>query len=75
MKNKAINAITSSYVMIMTLVYTLLAAIFIDNIRGEEDSDINHVDKNNKASAQEFIETPCKSPCPSNAEMCIQMCS
>ena len=33
MKNKAVSAIPSSYVMIMTLVYALLAAIFLDNAR------------------------------------------
>ncbi len=75
MKNKAVSAIPSSYVMIMTLVYALLAAIFLDNASGEENSGINDADKDNKASAQELVETPCKSPCPPNAEMCIQMCA
>jgi hypothetical protein len=77
MKNKAVSAIQSSYVMIMTLVYALLATIFGDNVMGEENNGIiNVVDKDNKASAQELVETPCKSPCPPNAEeMCIQMCA
>ena len=76
MKNKAFSATQSSYVMIMTLVYALLATIFLDNANGAEDSGIiNGVDKDNKASAQELVETPCKSPCPPNSEkMCIQMC-
>ena len=75
MKNKAVSAIQSSDVMIMTLVYALLAAIFLDNANGAEDNGIvNIADKDNKASAQELVETPCKSPCPPNAEeMCIQM--
>jgi hypothetical protein len=75
MKYKAVSAIPYSYVIIMTLVYTLLAAIFFDNASGEENSGINDADKDNKASAQELVETPCKSPCPPNAEMCIQMCA
>lgn len=77
MKNRTVSAIPSSYIIIMTLVYTLLTAIiFLDNARGEEEnSGINDVDKDNKASAQELVETPCKSPCPPNAEMCIQMCA
>ena len=77
MKNKAVSAIQSSYVIIMTLVYALLAIIFLDNANVVEDSGIiNGVDKGNKASAQELVETPCKSPCPPNSEkMCIQMCT
>ena len=77
MKNKAVSAIPSSYVMIMTLVYVLIAAIFLDNANREEDNGIiDSVDKDNKAFAQELVETPCKSPCTPNAEeMCIQMCA
>jgi hypothetical protein len=77
MKNKAVSAIQSSDLILMTLVYALLAAIFLDNANGVEDSGIiNSVDKGNKAFAQEWVETPCKSPCPLNAEeMCIQMCA
>lgn len=77
MKNKAVSAVRSSYVMIMTLVYALLATIFLDNANRAEDSGIiNGVDKDNKAFAQELVETSCKSPCPPNAEeMCIQMCA
>jgi hypothetical protein len=76
MKKRAVSAIPSSYVIIMTLVYALLAAIiFLDNARGEENSGTNDADKDNKASAQELVETLCKSPCPSNAEVCIQMCA
>ena len=52
-------------------------AVFVDNANGVEDSGItNGVDKDNKAYAQELVETPCMSPCPPNAEeMCIQMCA
>ncbi|HET8858181.1 MAG TPA: hypothetical protein VFM28_11700 [Nitrososphaeraceae archaeon] len=77
MKNKGVSAMPSSYVIIMTVVYALLAAIFVDIANGAEDSGIvNGVDKDNKASAQELVETTCKSPCPPNAEeMCIQMCA
>ncbi len=49
-----------------------------------EKNNINFVDDNNNDklttlySQQEEIEvakTGCKSPCPSNAEMCIAMCA
>ena len=75
MKNKAVSTILSSYVMIMTLVYALLTAIFLDDARGEEDSRINDADSNSKTSISKLIDKSCKSPCPPNAEMCIQMCA
>ena len=47
----------------------------MDNVFGEEK---NFVDDGNDETAysQQVVETKeCKSPCPSNAEMCIGMCA
>ena len=79
MKKIAVSSIPSSYIFIITLVYALLGAIFfeLDNVSGEEDN-INVNDGNdadNKSSFPQLIDAPCKSPCPSNEEMCIQMCA
>ncbi|MGI0051268.1 MAG: hypothetical protein ACRD8K_05980 [Nitrososphaeraceae archaeon] len=79
MKKIAVSSIPSSYVFIITLVYALLGAIFFefDNVSGEEDN-INVNDGNdadNKSSFPQLIDAPCKSPCPSTEEMCIQMCA
>ena len=80
MKKTTFITIPSSYVVITTIVYALVATTFfeIDKALGEGENfvvDINDADSDNKISAQELIETPCKSPCPPNAEMCIQMCA
>ena len=74
MKNSVI-AIQSF--VITTIVYALLVPIFfqMDNVFGEEK---NFVDDGNDETAysQQVVETKeCKSPCPSNAEMCIGMCA
>ena len=71
MKNSVI-AIQSF--VITTIVYALLVPIFfeMDNGFGEE----NFVDDNDKTTyGEQVIETECKSPCPSSAEMCIAMCA
>jgi hypothetical protein len=82
MKNKTEvnNAIPSSCVVITTLVNALLAAICLelDNASGEEkDNGVNDsaANSDNKTSVQELGDPHCKSPCPPNAEMCIQMCA
>jgi len=68
-------AIQSS--LITTIVYALLVPIFFEmenNVFGEVY--IVDEDANNKIMySQKVIETKCKSPCPSNAEMCIAMCA
>ena len=74
MKNSVI-AIQSF--VITTIVYALLVPIFfqMDNVFGEEK---NFVDDGNDETtySQQVVETKeCKSPCPSNAEMCIAMCA
>ena len=79
MKKTAVSSIPSSYVLITTLVYALLGAIFLelDNVSGEEeDINVNDVaDADNKTSALELVDASCKTPCPSTAEMCIQLCA
>ena len=80
MKNSVI-AIQSF--VITTIVYALLVPVFfeMDNVYGKGE---NFVDDNNNDkmttlySQQEEIkvaETECKSPCPSTAEMCIEICA
>jgi hypothetical protein len=81
MKNSVI-AIPSQYIVITTIVYALLCPIFIEsnNALGEEDNFVVNNDKTTMTSySQQAIEeegeTECKSPCPSSAEMCIEMCA
>ena len=73
MKNSVI-AIQSF--VITTIVYALLVPVFfeMDNAFGEEK---NFVDDGNYETtySQQLIETECKSPCPSSAEMCIEICA
>ena len=75
MKNLVI-AIQSS--VITTIVYALLVPIFFEmenNAFGEREYIVNE-DANNKVMySQQVIDTKCKSPCPSSAEMCIAMCA
>ena len=79
MKNSPVIAI-HSYV-ITTIVYAFLVPIFfeMDNAFGEEK---NFVDENNNYKITmysqqviEEVEPECKSPCPSSAEMCIEVCA
>ena len=78
MKNSVI-AIPSQYVMITTIVYALLCPVFFefDNALGEGENFVVNNDKTMMYSQQaiEEVETECKSPCPSSAEMCIEMCA
>ena len=74
----AVIALPSQYVVITTIVYAFLVPIFfeMDNAFGEEK---NFVDDNDKTTygeqVIEEVETECKSPCPSSAEMCIEVCA
>ena len=79
---KSVIAIPSQYVVITTIiVYALLAPIFFepDNTLGEgENYFVVNNDKTMMYSQQaiEKVETTeCKSPCPSSAEMCIEICA
>ena len=77
MKNSVI-AIPYSHVVITTIIYALLAPIFfeMDNALGEGENFVVDDNDNNKITySQQEIETECKSPCPSSAEMCIAMCA
>ncbi len=83
MKNPVI-ASPSPYVVITTIVYALLYPIFfeMDNALVEGTNFVVGVvvnnDKTTMYSQQQAIEevtVECKSPCPSSAEMCIQMCA
>jgi hypothetical protein len=78
MKNTVI-AIPFSYVVITTIiVYALLTPIFfeMDNTFGEgENLVVEHNDNDKMTHSQQVVETQCKSPCPSTAEMCIAMCA
>ena len=68
---------SSHYVVITTIiVYALLAPIFfeMDNAYGEGENFVD--DDNDKTTyGEQVVETTCKSPCPSTAEMCIAMCA
>jgi hypothetical protein len=77
MKN---SVIAISSIVITTLVYALVvvATTFFemnDNAYGEETKKF--VVDNSLYTQQivEEVEKECKSPCPSNAEMCIEMCA
>ena len=74
MKNSVI-AIESF--VITTIAYVLLIPIFfeMDNAYGNGE---NFVEKNNDKTtmySQQLLETECKSPCSSTAEMCIEICA
>ena len=68
--------IAIQFFVITTIVYALLVPVFfeMDNIFGVEK---NFVDDGNYETthSQQVVETKCKSPCPSTAEMCIAMCA
>ena len=80
MKNSVI-AIPSQYVVITTIVYALLCPIFFesDNVLGQGETFVVNNDKtmmySQQAIEEKVVETECKSPCPSRAEMCIEICA
>lgn len=76
MRNRAGGTIASSYVVITTLVYALVATILLESDNAsEEDSNINNAVNTDKPSGLEIVDVSCKSPCPPTSEMCIQMCA
>jgi len=78
MKNPVIASPSFNYAVITTIVYALLAPIFfeMDNVLGEGEIFVVDDNDNDKIThSQQEIETECKSPCPSSAEMCIAMCA
>jgi hypothetical protein len=76
MKKAVVIAIPSSHIVTTTLIYTLLISIFLEvNELSNEEKDNNINNAYIKLSAPELVDASCKSPCPSTAEMCIQMCA
>ena len=74
MKNSVIAV--QSFV-ITTIVYALLAPVFFEMDKAYGNGE-NFVEKNNDTTTmytQQLIETECKSPCSSTAEMCIEICA
>ena len=73
MKNSVI-AIQSF--VIITIVYTLLIPVFFEMINNAFGG-VNFVDDGNYETAysQQLVESECKSPCLSSAEMCIEICA
>jgi hypothetical protein len=74
--NNSVIAIQSF--VITTIVYALLVPIFfeMDNAFGDEKNFIDDNNDKTTYSQQQKVETKeCKSPCPSSAEMCIEMCA
>jgi hypothetical protein len=81
MKNSVIVSPSSHFVVITTIiVYALLAPIFfeMDNAYGAGTNFVVDNDKTTKTHSQQQqveVDTKCKSPCSSSAEMCITMCA
>ena len=83
MKNSVIGSPSSHFVVITTIiVYALLAPIFfeMDNAYGAGTNFVVDNDKTTMTYSQqqqqvEEVDTKCKSPCSSSAEMCIAMCA
>lgn len=67
----------SSYIMITTLIYAILNAIFLefDIANGQSENFVDDKDDDKTIYSQQTIETQCKSPCPPCAQMCIAMCA
>ncbi|HJT84889.1 MAG TPA: hypothetical protein VJ697_10435 [Nitrososphaeraceae archaeon] len=78
MRNRAVCAILSPFVVITTIVYAFLCPMsLLDNVYAEGGNlFIVNDDKIMTSSQQvEEVETECKSPCPKSAETCITMCA
>jgi hypothetical protein len=77
MKNSVIAI--QPFVITTIIVYALLVPVFfeMDNAFGEEYfvDDIDNEKMISYSQQVEVMETECKSPCPSSAEMCIAMCA
>ncbi|HEX2407516.1 MAG TPA: hypothetical protein VHJ38_09945 [Nitrososphaeraceae archaeon] len=78
MKNSVIAI--QPFVITTIIVYALLVPIFfeMENAFGEREYFVDDIDNEKMISYSqqvEVMETECKSPCPSSAEMCIAMCA
>ena len=77
-RNRAVCAMLSPFVVIMTIVYAILCPVFLlDNVYAEGGNFIIVSDDKTMTYSQqvEEIETECKSSCPKSAEVCIAMCA
>ena len=74
MKNTVI-AISSSYIVIMTLLYALVVVTIFFEMNNSYGEGRNFVEVDDKIYTQQEIEKPCKSPCPPIAELCMFMCA
>ena len=72
--NKSVIAIQLFFV-ITTILYALLVhVVFVmDNAHAEGETFVVNNDDETMYSQQVVAETKCKSPCPSSAEMCIEL--
>ena len=64
--------------VITTIVYALLVPVVFEMENNAFVEEKNFVDVSNDDTtfSQQVVETKdCKSPCPSNSEMCIAMCA
>ena len=81
MKTLTSIAVSSLYMQIITMIGSLLLASIsfeIDNALGERENSTVVNNNNNKTmnnTQQQVLQAECKSPCPSDAEMCIEMCA
>ena len=77
MKNPVITIQSCVITTITTIIYALLAPVLfeMDNAFGGENLVNHDNDKMTMLSQQVVVETECKSPCPSSAEICIAMCA
>ena len=83
MKNSVIVSPSSHYVVITTIiVYALLVPIFFEMDNAYEagtnfvvDNDKTTMTYSQQQQQVEEVDTTCKSPCSSSAEMCIAMCA
>jgi len=74
---------SSSYTVITALIYSLLllgilSGLNYANGEGEKGSGSNNsaaTNNDNKTSIQGLGDPNCKSPCPSDTVMCVQMCA
>ncbi|HET7643112.1 MAG TPA: hypothetical protein VFK40_06365 [Nitrososphaeraceae archaeon] len=78
MRNRAVCAILSPFVVITTIVYAFLCPLsLMDNVYAEEGNFIIVNDDKTMTSSQQLeeVDTECNSPCPKSAEICIAMCT
>jgi hypothetical protein len=77
MKNSVIAI--QSCMITTTIIYALLVPVFFEmenNAIGEEKYFVDDNNDKTTYSQQVVSETKeCKSPCPSSAEMCIEICA